>query len=75
MDQAVREWGVEVVRLGCPLNNLAQEMSIGLRQAVVAGQVRADVEGCIGLAKNVQSPTLDAGCLRVLREYVEGLRA
>lgn len=99
----------EVV-LGCPLNNLMQEMSpldaefkrrlkgvLGEWQDAVTealkrgrrqGRVRRDVdcraaalfivsayEGCVGVAKNLQSAKEFRLCVRQLLTYVEGLQA
>jgi AcrR family transcriptional regulator len=96
------------IRLGCPLNNLMQEMSPvdedfrnhlnqilnewretieeALRRAQHVGDVRNDVdcpaaalfivsawEGCVGIAKNMQSVTGYWSCMAQLRGYVEGL--
>ncbi len=98
----------EFVKLGCPLNNLMQEMSpldesfktrlngiLGtwgrvvedaLRRGQEAGGLRADVdcraaalfivsawEGCIGIAKSLQSPEGFALCMTQLQGYVKGL--
>lgn len=98
----------EYIRLGCPLNNLMQEMSpvdedfrvrlnaiLGqwqdafedaLRRAQSAGEVRAEVnchaaalfivsawEGCIGIAKNMQSSESYRACMSQLQAYVAGL--
>ncbi|MEW5787131.1 MAG: TetR family transcriptional regulator C-terminal domain-containing protein [Pseudomonadota bacterium] len=100
----------EQVRLGCPLNNLMQEMSPvdedfrlrlnrilsrwqdafedALRRAQEAGEVRPDLnchaaalfivsawEGCVGVAKNMQSVETYRACLSQLRAYVAGLLA
>jgi AcrR family transcriptional regulator len=100
----------ELVKLGCPLNNLMQEMSplddsfkarlngilatwgrvveSALRQGQAAGVLRADVdcraaalfivsawEGCIGIAKSLQSPEGFALCMAQLQSYVKGLMA
>jgi AcrR family transcriptional regulator len=99
----------EYVALGCPLNNLMQEMSPldadfkrrlteilktwqdvvtdALKRGQKAGQVRSDVdcraaalfivsafEGCIGIAKNLQSVKEFRLCLAQLVGYVEGLQ-
>jgi len=98
----------EFVRLGCPLNNLMQEMSpldeafkarlnsvLGtwgsvvedaLRRGQDSGALRGDVdcraaalfivsawEGCIGIAKSLQSPEGFALCMTQLQGYVKGL--
>lgn len=98
----------EFITLGCPLNNLIQEMSPldetfktrlngvltrwqivveeTLRRGQAQGMVRADVdaqaaalfvvsawEGCIGIAKNLQSPETFALCMKQLHGYVAGL--
>ena len=100
----------ETVVLGCPLNNLMQEMSPldadfkrrlmeilktwqdavtdALKRGQKAGQVRKDVdcraaalfivsafEGCIGVAKNLQSVKEFRLCMTQLVDYVEGLQA
>ncbi len=100
----------DTVALGCPLNNLMQEMSPldadfkrrlteilktwqdvmtdALKRGQKAGQVRKDVdcraaalfivsafEGCIGIAKNLQSVKEFRLCLTQLVIYVEGLQA
>lgn len=96
------------ISLGCPLNNLMQEMSpvdedfrtrlnailarwqdtfeTALRKAQEAGELRPDVdcrrvalfivsawEGCIGIAKNMQSPEAYAACAGQLHGYVSSL--
>ena len=98
----------DFVMLGCPLNNLMQEMSaldeifqeqlngvLGIWQKTVEdalkrgqkqGEIRADVnykaaalfivsawEGCIGVAKNMQSPKAFSVCMMQLHGYVQGL--
>jgi AcrR family transcriptional regulator len=98
----------DFVMLGCPLNNLMQEMSaldevfqerlnvvLGIWQKTVEdalqrgqerGEIRADVdyqaaalfivsawEGCIGVAKNMKSPTAFGVCMQQLHGYVQGL--
>lgn len=98
------------IKLGCPLNNLMQEMSPvdedfrnrlnrvlaswqeafedALRRAQKAGELRRDVdcraaalfmvsawEGCIGVAKNMQSVDGYCACLTQLQVYVTGLMA
>lgn len=98
----------DFILLGCPLNNLMQEMSsldplfqerlngvLGMWQAAVegalrrgqsAGVIRPDVdcqatalfivsawEGCIGVAKNTQSPEVVRVCMGQLHGYVRGL--
>lgn len=98
----------DFVMLGCPLNNLMQEMSaidqlfqqelssvLGIWQETVedalkrgqqAGEIRKDVdyraaalfvvsawEGCIGVAKNMQSPKAFESCMKQLHVYVESL--
>ncbi len=100
----------EYVALGCPLNNLMQEMSPldadfkrrlteilrtwqdvvtdALKRGQKTGQVRSDVdcraaalfivsafEGCIGIAKNLQSVKEFRLCMAQLVGYVEGLQA
>jgi AcrR family transcriptional regulator len=97
-----------VVELGCPLNNLMQEMSpldedfkrrlnailttwhrtveTALQRGQAAGEIRPDVdcqaaalfivsawEGCIGIAKNLQSIEGFDQCLRQLNGYIESL--
>lgn len=98
----------DFVMLGCPLNNLMQEMSaldkifqerlsgvLGIWQRTVEdalkrgqkqGEIRAEVdykaaalfivsawEGCIGVAKNMQSPKAFSVCMKQLHGYVQGL--
>ena len=98
----------DFVMLGCPLNNLMQEMSaldqlfqqqlsgvLGIWQKTVEdalkrgqqqGEIREDVdykaaalfvvsawEGCIGVAKNMQSPKAFESCMKQLHVYVAGL--
>lgn len=100
----------ELIELGCPLNNLMQEMSpldanfkahlnviLGLwkdtveealRRGQLQGAVRAEVdckavalfvvsawEGCIGIAKNLQSAEAFGLCMKQLHGYVVGLMA
>ncbi len=100
---------VESVRLGCPLNNLMQEMSPlddefknrilvvlqlwqdtiadALRRAQGQGRIGRAVdcnavalfivsswEGCIGVAKNMQSVQAYRVCMGQLRDYVLGLQ-
>ncbi|MBI5783248.1 MAG: TetR/AcrR family transcriptional regulator [Gammaproteobacteria bacterium] len=100
----------ETVALGCPLNNLMQEMSPldadfkrrlteilrtwqdvvtdALKRGQKAGRVRQDVdcraaalfivsafEGCIGIAKNLQSVKEFRLCLKQLDGYIGGLLA
>lgn len=99
----------EFVELGCPLNNLMQEMSPvdetfrrhlnavmeewqtavaeALTRGQQQGQVRADIdaqatalfvvsafEGCIGVAKSLQSIPVYQACLQQLYDYVSRLR-
>lgn len=99
----------ELVTLGCPLNNLMQEMSpldaafkehlgavvnswllaveSALRRAQEQGDLRPDVdcaaatlfiisawEGCIGIAKNLQSADALMTCSRQLQSYIRSLR-
>ena len=99
---------LESVRLGCPLNNLMQEMSPlnedfknrllvilkvwqdtfadALRRAQQQGRIRREVdtkaaalfmvsswEGCVGVAKNMQSVKAYRMCMQQLRGYVAGL--
>lgn len=96
------------VVLGCPLNNLIQEMSPldaafkerlsgivaawgqtvedALKRGQAAGEVRADVdcraaclfiisawEGCVSVAKSMQSPAGFAMCMRQLQNYIRSL--
>ncbi|MEW5770131.1 MAG: TetR family transcriptional regulator C-terminal domain-containing protein [Pseudomonadota bacterium] len=98
----------DFVLLGCPLNNLMQEMSpldaafqarlngvLGTWQGIVEdalrrGQAQGDIrpevdcvaaalfvvsawEGCIGVAKNMQSPESYSLCMRQLHGYVRSL--
>lgn len=98
----------DFVMLGCPLNNLMQEMSpldelfqerlggvLGVWQQTVEGalkrgqkqgEIRAEVdykaaalfivsawEGCIGVAKSMQSPKTFGICMKQLHGYVQGL--
>lgn len=100
----------ELVALGCPLNNLMQEMSPldeefkthlnkvlkhwqdaildALKRAQQAGQLRKDVdcraaalfilsayEGCVSVAKNLQSSKEFQICINQLDGYIEGLLA
>ena len=100
---------LESVRLGCPLNNLMQEMSPlnedfknrllvilkvwqdtfadALRRAQQQGRIRREVdtkaaalfmvsswEGCVGVAKNMQSIKAYRMCMQQLRGYVAGLQ-
>ncbi len=100
----------QMIALGCPLNNLMQEMSPlddsfreklnailttwgrtiedALRRGQEAGVLRADVdlraaslfivsawEGCVGMAKSLQSPDGFAICMKQLQNYVRGLMA
>ena len=101
--------GIDSVRLGCPLNNLMQEMSPlndefknrilavlnqwqnvvtdALRSAQDRGHISLDVdcnavalfivsswEGCVGVAKNMQSVDAYRVCMGQLRHYVHGLQ-
>jgi AcrR family transcriptional regulator len=98
----------DFVMLGCPLNNLMQEMSpldklfqeqlngvLGvwkktvedaLKRGQKQGEIRVDVdykaaalfvvsawEGCIGVAKSMQSPRAFGICMKQLHGYVQGL--
>ncbi|MDP2830307.1 MAG: TetR family transcriptional regulator C-terminal domain-containing protein [Sulfuricellaceae bacterium] len=98
----------ESILLGCPLNNLMQEMSPldaafkdrlntvltvwkdTVEDALLRGQeqgvIRADVdckavalfvvsawEGCVGIAKNLQSPEAFGMCMEQLHGFVAGL--
>jgi AcrR family transcriptional regulator len=106
---AVQEWAEDSIRLGCPLNNLMQEMSAVdedfrrhltaivalwqervaalLRQAQKQGQVAAQVdchaaalfivaawEGCISIAKNMQSMPVFVASIEQLKHYVRHLQ-
>ncbi len=99
---------MESVALGCPLNNLMQEMSPldavfkerlsriaitwgstvedALRRGQETGDIGADVdcraaslfivsawEGCVGVAKSLQSPEGFALCMRQLQGYIRSL--
>ena len=103
-----RKVPADFVMLGCPLNNLMQEMSpldelfqerlggvLGVWQKTVEGalkrgqkqgEIRAEVdykaaalfvvsawEGCIGVAKSMQSPKAFSICMKQLHGYVQGL--
>ncbi len=105
---SISERAEELVTLGCPLNNLMQEMSpldptfkerlgailqawrdaveVALRTAQEQGQLRSDVncgeaalfivsawEGCIGIAKNLQSGAALEVCSRQLQAYIRSL--
>ena len=98
----------DVVELGCPLNNLMQEMSPldeqfrqrlnaimqrwqntladALRRAQKQGQIRKEInckmaalfiisawEGCVGIAKNMQSTKTYQQCFDQLIDYVASL--
>ncbi len=98
----------DFVMLGCPLNNLMQEMSPldelfqertgevleewrrtvegALKRGQKQGGIRAEVdykaaalfvvsawEGCIGVAKSMQSPKVFSICMKQLHGYVQGL--
>jgi len=98
----------DFVMLGCPLNNLMQEMSPldelfqertggvleewqktvegALKRGQKQGEIRAEVdykaaalfvvsawEGCIGVAKSMQSPEVFSICMKQLHGYVQGL--
>ena len=106
---AVQAWTEDAIRLGCPLNNLMQEMSAVdedfrrhltaivalwqervaalLRQAQKQGQVAAQVdchaaalfivaawEGCISIAKNMQSMPVFVASIEQLKHYVRHLQ-
>lgn len=108
--EKIAERAQNLVTLGCPLNNLMQEMSpldhafkerLGAvlnawreavesasRRAQEQGDLRADVdcaaaalfivsawEGCIGIAKNLQSAAALSVCSRQLQAYIRSLRA
>lgn len=99
----------EIVRLGCPLNNLMQEMSPldegfkarltaiidiwrhtvadalrrGQEQKVIQPDVDCQAtalfivsawEGCIGVAKNLQSVAALSQCMGQLHRYISGLK-
>ena len=103
-----RQQEPEFVRLGCPLNNLMQEMSIldegfksslnailadwgmavedALRRGIEMGSLRPEVncratalfivsawEGCIGVAKSLQSADGFSLCMQQLQDYLLGL--
>lgn len=100
----------ETVKLGCPLNNLMQEMSPldaqfkkrlnellvawqnaahdALKRAQKEGKLRKDVdcraaalfivsawEGCVGVAKNLQSAQEFRLCMKQLDDYIASLTA
>ncbi|MFZ2269540.1 MAG: TetR family transcriptional regulator C-terminal domain-containing protein [Azonexus sp.] len=106
---AVQAWTEDSIRLGCPLNNLMQEMSAVdedfrrhltaivalwqervaglLRQAQKQGLVAAQVdchaaalfivaawEGCISIAKNMQSMPVFVASIEQLKHYVRHLQ-
>lgn len=106
---SVQAWTAESIRLGCPLNNLMQEMSAVdedfrrhltalvvlwqeriaalLRLAQTRGQVAAAVdcqaaalfivaawEGCISIAKNMQSLPVFVVSIEQLKHYVRQLQ-
>lgn len=108
IDDIAHQMNAETIKLGCPLNNLMQEMSSldedfkvrlndilatwgsiiedALRRDQMAGNVRADVdcraaalfvvsawEGCIGIAKSLQSADGFALCMKQLQGYVQSL--
>ena len=110
IDDLSQRMDADAVVLGCPLNNLMQEMSPldesfktrlndilstwcrvvedALARGQAAGVLRADVdchaaalfivsasEGCIGIAKSMQSPAGFALCTRQLQCYVRSLMA
>ena len=101
--------GGDIVTLGCPMNNLAQEMSpldegfrtrldalyqewrggiqSALERTQQVGEIRQDVDcnkvatfvlaalaGCVGVAKNAQSPEQLQICGAGLIDYLESLR-
>ncbi len=101
---------LETVKLGCPLNNLMQEMSPldaqfrrrlnellvtwqdavqdALKRAQKEGKLRKHVdcraaalfivsawEGCVGVAKNLQSAQEFRLCMKQLDDYIASLRA
>jgi AcrR family transcriptional regulator len=106
----IDEWRPDnFIDLGCPLNNLMQEMSPldeafkdrlnavlmiwrdAVENALLRGKeqgvIRADVdcqavalfvvsawEGCIGIAKNLQSPEAFSLCMKQLHGYVRSMR-
>jgi len=67
--------------LGCPINNLAQEMSPidegspAAEPDAAAAMLVASLEGCIGMAKNAQSKDLLMQCGAGLIDYLRMLRA
>lgn len=108
IQQRAERTTVEMLSLGCPLNNLMQEMSPlndgfkqrlnavlmewqntfadALKRAQRQGRVRKDVdcraaalflvsawEGCIGVAKNLQSVKEFRLCMKQLEAYVRSL--
>ena len=108
IDRLGQKLDPEFVKLGCPLNNLMQEMSPldpafkthlnavlatwgrVVEEALLAGQrtgtIRADVdcraaalfivsawEGCIGIAKSLQSSEGFGICMKQLQVYLRGL--
>lgn len=108
LDGKIEAGDPELITLGCPLNNLMQEMSPlddgfkdrltgilktwrrtvtdGLLRAQRQGEVDPEVdckaaalyivaswEGCIGVAKSLQSVRAYQICLGQLRDYVSGL--
>ncbi len=103
-----RKVAPDFVMLGCPLNNLMQEMSAldpefkaslngilkrwrdTVEWALITGQKRGDIrsdvdaksaalfivsawEGCIGIAKNMQSNSAFKSCMKQLHSYVMSL--
>lgn len=108
--EGLSERALELVPLGCPLNNLVQEMSpldsdfrehLGtilaawrqaVRNALERGKKQGEVstsvdceaaalfivsawEGCIGVAKNLQSVEALTTCSRQLQVYIRSLRS
>lgn len=109
ISRKVERVDLESVRLGCPLNNLMQEMSPldedfknrllailktwqgaiadALRRAQQQGRIGRDVdtkavalfivsswEGCVGVAKNMQSVKAYRSCMIQLRDYAASLQ-
>ena len=108
IDMVGQRRDAEFIRLGCPLNNLMQEMSpldagfkdklnailaewgqvieSALQRGQTGGVIRADVdcraaalfivsawEGCIGIAKSLQSSEGFSVCMAQLRHYLTSL--
>ncbi|MDA8093830.1 MAG: TetR/AcrR family transcriptional regulator [Betaproteobacteria bacterium] len=110
IERIARDSDAQGVELGCPLNNLMQEMSPldpafkerlaaildtwhevvrgALSRAQARGEARDDFdcdaaalfivaafEGCVGVAKNLQSVEAFRACMRQLAHFVVGLKA